>query len=95
MELLKCVWDSCTHSHKLDEYLDALLKPLVGVVALDAIKVREEAIKKNSSQPAQIEENMSERSCQCKQDPHKMIALVMPFPTVGGTSCGSSWLMRY
>ena len=49
MELLKCVWDSCTHAHKLDEYLDALLKTLVGVVALDAIKVREEAIKKNSS----------------------------------------------
>ena len=45
--------------------------------------------------PAQIEENMSKGSCQCKQDPHKMIALVMPFPTVGGTSRGSSWLMRY
>ena len=42
MELLKCVRDSCTHSHKLDEDFDAL----VGVVALDAIKVREEAIKK-------------------------------------------------
>ena len=45
--------------------------------------------------PAQIEKNMSKGSCQCKQDPHKMIALVMPFPTVGGTSRGSSWLMRY
>ena len=45
MELLKCVWDSCTHAHKLDEDFDAL----VGVVALDAIKVCEESIKKNSS----------------------------------------------
>ena len=49
MEPLKCVWDSCTHAHNLDEDLDALLKLLVGVVALDAIKVHEEAIKKNSS----------------------------------------------
>ena len=39
------MWDSCTHAHKLDEDFDAF----VGVVALDAIKVREEAIKKNSS----------------------------------------------
>ena len=49
MELLKCVWDSCTDAHKLDEDLDALMKPLVGVVTLNAIKVCEEAIKKNSS----------------------------------------------
>ena len=63
MELLKCVWDSCTHTHKLDEDFDAL----VGVVALDAIKLREKAIKKNSShfmKVCTIEENMSEGPCQ-------------------------------
>lgn len=42
-----------------------------------------------------IEEKEYEGHCKCMQNLHGLIALVMPFPTVGGTSRGSLRLKRY
>jgi hypothetical protein len=42
--------------------------------------------------PKLFEEKDDEGHDTCMQNPHRWIVLDMLFPTIGGMSCGSSWL---